>query len=200
MFYQGRGYISRKLARSFLVPFRKNTLRIQRGKLLLDPILELKIQSCFLIFVLISQNGTCLTWVMIAVVTEKNDFAADLLLQTAGGRNFSEQESFGKKSAGLLAETNNRMIHGPKRASYAGGSFRAAKESLLHDWRKNQYGRAPDKVIPEITDARRREQDQDQHLCDKPRKENCRSCNSTNEEGCQEKTENGAIQDRAQNV
>src|SRR5262245_10442548 len=127
MFYQGRGDISRKLARSFLVPLGKNTLRIQRGKLLLDPILKLKIQSDFLIVVVISQNGTCLAWVMIAVVTEKNDFAAEFLLQAAGRCNFGEQESLGKKSARLLAETNNRMIHGSERASCAGGSFRAAK-------------------------------------------------------------------------
>jgi len=77
--------------------------------------------------VVISQNGTCLTRVVIAVVKEKNDFSADLLLQAPSRRNFSEQESLGKKSARLLAETNNRMIHGSEQASYAGGRFRAAK-------------------------------------------------------------------------
>jgi hypothetical protein len=40
--------------------------------------------------VVVSQNGTCLARVMIAVVTEKDDFAADLLLQPASGHNFSE--------------------------------------------------------------------------------------------------------------
>jgi hypothetical protein len=49
---------------------------------------------------------------MIAVVTEEDDFSADLFLQAASRRNFSEQESLGKKSARLLAETNNRVIHG----------------------------------------------------------------------------------------
>ena len=80
---------------------------------------------------------------MIAVVTEKNDFSADLLLQPASGHNFSEQESLRKKSARLLAETNNRVIHASERASYPRGRFRAAKQSLLQDRRENQYSRAP---------------------------------------------------------
>jgi hypothetical protein len=78
------------LARSFLVPFRKNAFGIERRKLLLDPILELKIQSYFPVAVVVSQNGSCLARVMIAVVTEKDDFAADLLLQAASRHNFSE--------------------------------------------------------------------------------------------------------------
>jgi hypothetical protein len=79
---------------------------------------------------------------MIAVVKEKDDFSADLLLQAASRHNFSEQESLWEKSARLLAETNNRMIHGSERASYPGGRFRASKQSLLQDRRENQHGRA----------------------------------------------------------
>jgi hypothetical protein len=78
------------LARSFLVPFRKDAFGIERGKLLLDPILELKIQSYFPVAVVVLQNGSCLPRVMIAVVTEKDDFSADLLLQPASRHNFSE--------------------------------------------------------------------------------------------------------------
>ena len=74
-----------------------------------------------------SQDRYRLARIMIAVVKEEDDFSADLLLQAPSRRNFSEQESLGKKSARLLAETNNRMIHGSERASYAGGRFRAAK-------------------------------------------------------------------------
>ena len=139
------------------MPFRENAFRIERGKLLLDPIRKLKIQSYFPLAVVISQNGTCLTRVVIAVVKEKNDFSADLLLQAASRRNFSEQESLGKKSARLLSETNNRVIHGSARASYPGGRCRAAKQSLLQDRREDQYGRAPNEIIPEVTDIRRRE-------------------------------------------
>ena len=152
------------------MPLRKNAFRVERGKLLLDSIFELKIQDCFPVALEISQNGTCFAWVMIAVVTEKDDFSADLLLQTARRHNFSEQESLGKKSARLLAETNNRVIHGSERASYSGGGFRAAKQSLLQDRREDHHGRASNKIVPEVTDIGRREQDEDEHLRNQRRK------------------------------
>jgi hypothetical protein len=80
----------------------------------LDPIFELKVQGYFLVAVSVSQNGNRLPRVMITVVKEKNDFSSDLLLKTPGRENFSEQESLGKKSARLLTETNNRVIHRPE--------------------------------------------------------------------------------------
>src|SRR5262249_8739385 len=104
------------------------------------------------------------------------------------------------KSARLLAETNNRMIHGSEGASYAGGSFRAAKESLLQDWRKDQNGCASDEIIPEVPDVRRREQGEDQHLREERRKKHCGSRYSTNKESCQEQAEEAAIEDRSENV
>ena len=77
-----------KLARSFLLPFRQDTFGIEWRKLLLDPILELKIQSDFLVAVLVSQNRNRLARVMITVVKEKNDFSANFLLETPGRREF----------------------------------------------------------------------------------------------------------------
>jgi hypothetical protein len=78
------------LAGSFPLPFRKDAFRIERRKLFLNSIFELKIQSYFLVAVVIPQNGTCLARIVIAVVTEKNDFSTDLLLQSASRRDFSE--------------------------------------------------------------------------------------------------------------
>src|SRR5262249_958666 len=147
------------------VSFWKSALGVERGKLLVDPIREQKVQSYFPVAVVVSQNGTCLARIMIAVVKEKDDFSADLLLQAPSGRNFTEQESLGKKSARLLAKTNNRVIHRSKRASYPGGRFRAAKQKLLQDRRENQHGGAPDEIIPEVTNVCRREQDEDERLC-----------------------------------
>ena len=103
----------------------------------MDPILELKIQSHFPIAVAIAQNSTRLARVMIAVMTKKDHFPADLLLQAASRHNFSVQESLWKKSTRLLAETDNRVIHGAERASYCSVSFRAAKQSLLQNWRED---------------------------------------------------------------
>jgi hypothetical protein len=102
------------LARGFLLPFWKNTFGVQGGELLLDPILELKVQGYFLVAVSVSQNGRRLARVMVTVMKEKNDFSANLLLKTPGRQNLSEQESLGKKSARLLAETDNRVIHRPE--------------------------------------------------------------------------------------
>ena len=82
--------IIRKLARSFLLPFRQDALGVQRRKLLLDPILELKVQSYFPVAVLLSQNRSRLTRVMITVVKEKDDFSADLFLEPARRQNLSE--------------------------------------------------------------------------------------------------------------
>src|SRR5436305_15276439 len=92
------------------------------------------------------------------------------------------------------------MIHGSVRASYTGGGVRAAKQSLLQDRRENQYGRAPDKLIPKVTDIGRREQNEDERLRNERRKKHRGSGDLTNEESCQEKTEDAAVEDRAQNV
>ena len=61
--------------------------------------------------VFISKNGDRLARVMIAVMKEKGDFPADFFLETPGRENLSDQITLGEKSARLLAETNDRMIH-----------------------------------------------------------------------------------------
>jgi hypothetical protein len=42
---------------------------------------------------------------------EKDDFSPDLFVETPRRDNLSEQKPLGKKSAGLLAKTNDRVIH-----------------------------------------------------------------------------------------
>src|SRR5436190_3640273 len=101
---------------------------------------------------------------MITVVKKKDDFSANLFLQAARRQNLSEQESLWKKSARLLAETNNRLMHRSEKPSYPSGSFSVAKDSLLQERRQDQYGRAPNKIVPEITDTRHRKQNEDECL------------------------------------
>ena len=137
---------------------------------------------------------------MITVVEEKDDFTTNLVLETPGRRNLSKQKSLGKKSARLLAETNNRVIHHSERASYCSVSFRAAKDGLLQDRRQDQHGRASNKIVPEITDIRCSEQDEDERLGKERREKHGRAGNSTNKESCQKETEDAAIEYRAQNV
>src|SRR5882762_8737992 len=137
---------------------------------------------------------------MIAIVKEKDDFSANLFLETPGRQNFSEQKPLGKKSARLLAETNNRAIHCSERVSYLSGRFRAAKDSLLQDGRQDHHGRASNKIIPEVTDIRRSEQNEDKRLREERREKHGRSGNSTNKESCQKETEDAAVEYRTQNV
>jgi hypothetical protein len=51
---------------------------------------------------------------MVTVMKEKHNFSANLLLKPPGRQNLSEQKSLGKKTARLLAETNDRVIHLPE--------------------------------------------------------------------------------------
>src|SRR5437773_5290373 len=137
---------------------------------------------------------------MITVMKEKDDFSANLFLKTPGRDNLSEQKPLGKKSARLLAETNDRVIHRSERVSYPSGSLWAAKDSLLQDRRQDQHGRASNKIIPEIADIRRSEQDEDKRLRKKRREKHGRSSNSMNKESRQKETEDAAIEYRAQDV
>ena len=130
----------------------------------MNSIFELKVYGYFLVAVSISQNGNRLARVMVTVMKEKNDFSPNLLLKTPGRQNLSEQESLGKKTARLLTETNNRVIHCPEPVSYPGRRFRVAKDSLLQDRRQDQHGCASNKIIPKVTDIRCSEQDEHERL------------------------------------
>src|SRR5215472_694521 len=137
---------------------------------------------------------------MIAVVKEKDDFSANFLLVMSSGQNFGNQISFRKKSARLLAETNNRLIHGPERASCLRGRFGAAKHGLLQDRRHDHYGCAPNEIIPEVTDIRRREEHEHERLRNERGEKRSGPGDSTNKECCQEQTQYAAVEYRPQNV
>jgi hypothetical protein len=148
----------------------------------LDPILELKIQSCFPVAVLLSQDRDRLARIVIAVMKEKDDFAADLFLKSASCLNLSDQESLWKKSARLLAETNNRLMHRSEEPSYPSGSSSVAKDSLLQQRRQAQHGGAPNKIVPEVTDIGRGEEDEHERLSDERGEKYRRTCNAPNKE------------------
>src|SRR6184192_434316 len=137
---------------------------------------------------------------MITIVKEKDDFSANLFLETPGCENLSYQKPLGKESTRLLAETNNRVIHRSKRVSRPSGSLRAARDSLLQDGRQDQHGRASNEIVPEVTDVRRSEQDEDKRLRNERREKHRRSGDSPNKESCQKETKDAAIEYRAQNV
>jgi hypothetical protein len=56
-----------------------------------------------------TQDGVCLPRIVVAVVAEENDFAANLALQPPGRLDFGKQVALRKKPARLLAKTNDRF-------------------------------------------------------------------------------------------
>src|SRR5207245_6821379 len=140
-------------------------------KLFLNSILELKVYRHVTVAVFISHDCNRLARVMIAVVEKKDDFSADLFLETPGCQNLSDQITLRKKSARLLAKTNNRVLHRLERVLYPSRSLRTAEDRLLQDRREDQHGRASNQIIPEVTDIGRCEQDEDECLCKERREE-----------------------------
>ena len=102
--------------------------------------------------------------IVIAVVKEEHNLAANFFLKFPRTDNFGVEKPFRKKPARLLTETNNRVIHCPEPVSYPGRRFRVAKDSLLQDRRQDQHGCASNKIIPEVTDIRCSKQDEHERL------------------------------------
>jgi hypothetical protein len=80
--------------------------------LLLNLIRELEIQRIFPAGVPFAQHRNRLAAIVIAVMKEEDDLAANLLLQPARGRDFSIEKSLRKKPARLLPEADDRLAHG----------------------------------------------------------------------------------------
>ena len=78
---------------------------MKRGKLPLDFVLEREIQVGRFVGFAMAQDGFCFTRIVIAVVAEENNFAANFFLQPPRCLDFGKQKSFWEKPAGLLAET-----------------------------------------------------------------------------------------------
>ena len=55
-----------------------------------------------------AQDGLGFARVVVAVVAEEDDFAAEFRLQSPGRLDFGDQEPFREKPARLLAETDDR--------------------------------------------------------------------------------------------
>jgi hypothetical protein len=94
------------------MPARKNALCIERRELLLNRVQESEINAMFTTRMSFSQDRYRLARIMITVVKEKHDFAANFLLKLSGGDNLGIEKSFWKKAARLLPETDNRRGHG----------------------------------------------------------------------------------------
>src|SRR5579871_6607605 len=99
--------VSGELDRGLFAPVGEDALEIERRVFALEFVFlsEIDFES-FAIFA-VAQDGFGFAGVVIAVVVEEDDFSADLGLEFAGGLDLGVEESFGKDSAGLLAEADD---------------------------------------------------------------------------------------------
>jgi hypothetical protein len=81
----------------------------------LNLVRELKIQCVFAASVAISQRGNRFSRIVIAVVQKENDLATNFLLEPACARDLGVKKSFWKKTARLLAETDDRRTHAARK-------------------------------------------------------------------------------------
>ena len=91
-----------------MLPVWRDALEAKRGKFPLGLVGEGKIKDGGFVGLAMAQDGLGLARVVVAIVIEEDDFAADLLLEAAGGLDLGDEEAFREKSAGLLAKTNDR--------------------------------------------------------------------------------------------
>src|SRR4051794_22764857 len=111
MFDQLRSDVVRQLARDPGLPIWSDALGVERRKLFLDLVRELEIERALVAGALFAQHRRGLPRVVVAVVKEEHDLAADLALQAAGGRDFRKKKSFRKEAARLLTEADDRRAH-----------------------------------------------------------------------------------------
>ena len=96
-----------QLEHRFVLPAGGNVFEVKRGKFPLDPVFKGEVELGRLIGFAMAQNGLRFARVMVAVVAEEDDFAADLRLQPPGRLDFGKQKPPRKKPARLLAEAND---------------------------------------------------------------------------------------------
>src|ERR1700738_4617924 len=99
--------VIRQLTRHFILPSVGNFFEIERRKSALNTIFKGKVKLRRLKSVPVTQDSSRFAWIVIAVVEEENNFTTDCTLQPSGGPDFRKQKTLWKKSAGLLAKTND---------------------------------------------------------------------------------------------
>src|SRR6187455_2635256 len=94
----------RQLLPKFFLCLRHNPFREERRELLLNLVRESEIQAPRLSRMQLAEDGHGLARVVVAVVIEENNLAADLLLQATRGNEFRIKEAPRQYSARLLPE------------------------------------------------------------------------------------------------
>gem|GEM_PF-5961616 len=74
-------------------------------------ILEREIELVRLVCLVVVQDGSGFSKIVIAIVAEVDDLASDLLLKPLGGLDLGDQEPLGEETARLLPKADNRTVH-----------------------------------------------------------------------------------------
>ena len=96
-----------QLERGPAMPVGGNALEIERREFALQLVLEGEIELRRLAGLAMAQDGLGFARIVVAVVVEEDDLAADLRLQPPGGLDFGDQEPLREEPARLLAETDD---------------------------------------------------------------------------------------------
>lgn len=99
--------VIRQLEQRFLLPAFRDAFEMQRRKFPLKTVGESEIQLRGFPGFAMAQECPGLARIVVAVVVEEDDLAADFFLESACGVNFSGEKSFREKSTWLLAEAND---------------------------------------------------------------------------------------------
>ena len=90
------------------LPAGGDALEEQRRELALDLVVEGEIEPDRLAGLAVAQDGLGLARIVVAVVAEEDDLAADLGLEPPGRLDLGDEEAPREKPAGLLAEADDR--------------------------------------------------------------------------------------------
>ena len=106
-----RGDVGGELAGGGVAPVGGDFFGVKRGELALGFVGEGEVEGKGRVGLAVAERGLGLAGVVVAVVVEEDDLAADLGLEAAGGDDLSVEEAPREKTAGLLAETDDGGGH-----------------------------------------------------------------------------------------
>ena len=104
---EGMADVIGELEDGFFVPAIGDLFEVLWRKFSLDPIFERKIQEGGFVGFAMTKDCLGFSRVVIAVVAEEDDLAADFGSKAAGSPDFGGEKAFRKESARLLAEAND---------------------------------------------------------------------------------------------
>ena len=96
-----------QLKQRLLVPAGRNAFEKLRREFSLQFVFKSKVEVRRLVGFAMAQDRFGFARIVIAVVAEENDLAADFRLQPPGRLDFGDEKAFREKPARLLAETND---------------------------------------------------------------------------------------------